>query len=193
MTPGRRSRWSTAAIAAAAAVIGIVVVPLVLWIAVPALPGRLESRDGFHWAAAEAGTGRPLLLREQFDGRQIVAGSERYGIPAGEPVQCYDGDPAPLQDAARAGGRIEELTLRTGLFHVLSLRFDDLGGGATTYLYRCGAGGAQPLLSWGAVPGFGLRGFALAWLVWMVVALVALGIVRRARAAQPDRGSMTAT
>ncbi|HEX2686522.1 MAG TPA: hypothetical protein VHN14_07885 [Kofleriaceae bacterium] len=182
MTRARRPRWSTLGIVAVAAALGILAVPLILWFAFPALPGRLESRDGFHWAAAEAGSGRPLLLREQFDDRQVVAGSTRYGIPAGEPVRCYDGDAAPLREAAKAAGRIEELALRTGLFHVLSVSFDDLGGDATTYVYRCGADGAQPLLSWAAVPKFGLRGFALAWLVWTAGWAIALGLVRRSAA-----------
>ena len=188
MTRARAPRRSTAAVAAIAAALGVLVVPLVLWVIAPALPGALESRDGFHWVGAEAGTGHPLLLRDQSDGRQIVAGSTRYGIPAGEAVACYGGDARPLRDAARAGGRIDDVTLRTREIqllvvrfdvHVLTLRFDDLGGGATSFVYRCAADGARPLLSWGAGPGFGLRGFALAWLLWTVVWVVALSLVRR--------------
>jgi hypothetical protein len=181
LTPalGQRPRWSTAALAALAATLGLVAVPLILWFAFPSLPGRIESREGFHWAATEAGSGRPLLVREQFDGLQIVAGSTRYGIPAGEPVACYAGDASPLREAAKATGRVDGLSLRTGLFHVLSVHFDDLGGAATTYVYRCGAHGAQPLLSWGLAPGFGLRAFALTWLVWTVAWAVGLGAGRR--------------
>jgi hypothetical protein len=165
-----------------AAALGLVAVPLILWLAVPSLPGRIESPEGFYWAAAEPGSGHPLLLREQFDGRQIVAGSTRYGIPAGEAVACYTGDPVPLRDAARATGRVDDVSLRTGLFHVLSAHFDDLGGGATTYVYRCGPDGAQPLLSWGPAPGFGLRALGLIWLAWTVAWAVGLGIARRSTA-----------
>jgi len=121
----------------------------------PVATGPDRVARGFHWAAAEPGSGHPLLLREQFDGRQIFAGSTRYGIPAAEAVACYTGAAAPLRDAAKATGRVDDVSLRTGLFHVLSVHFDDLGGEATTYVYRCGPDGAQPLLSWGRRRGSG--------------------------------------
>lgn len=176
--PGRRRPFS---IVVAAAATGLVVVPLVLWFLAPGLPARLESSTGFHWAGEDAGTGHPLLLREQPDGRQIVAGSDRFGIPAGEPLGCYRGAAAPLRDAAKARGRIEDLTLHTGLFHRLTLTSDDLGGGETSYLYRCGPGGVQALLSWGYLPGFGARALVLAWIAWVVAWIVALGAMRRRR------------
>jgi hypothetical protein len=169
------------AFAAAVAALGVILVPLVLWVLSPGLPARLESTEGFCWAGVEAGTGRPLLLRERDDGREILAGSERFGVPRGELVRCYDGAAAPLLDAAQARGRIEDLALETGLFHRLTVTTDDLGGGATTYVYRCGTNGAEPLLSWGSVPGFGVRALVLASIAWLAVWLVALALVRRRR------------
>jgi len=171
-----RLRRSTAAVVAA---LGVILVPFVLWALAPGLPARLESTDGFHWIGAEPGTGRPLLLREQADGRQILAGSERFGIPQGQSVQCYDGDAVPLRDAARARGRIEDLTLETGFLYRLRLTTDDLSGGTTTYVYRCGANGAEPVLSCGPLPGFGVRALLLAALAWLAVWLVLLGVTRR--------------
>jgi hypothetical protein len=177
------SRRSRAALGWAA-VAGVVVVPLVFWLAVPGLAGHLESRDGFVWVGAEPGTGQPLLLREQFDGREILAGSERFGISGDEPVACFDGPVELLRAAAKQRGRIEDLRLRSGLFRVLSVTLDDLGGPTTTYVYRCSAGGAQPLLSWGRLPGFGLRAFGIAWLVWTAAWALGLAILRRARPAR---------
>jgi hypothetical protein len=166
---------------ALAAALGVILVPLVLWGLLPGLPARLESSEGFSWAGAETGTGHPLLLREQADGRQIVAGSERFGISRDEPVRCYNGPAEPLREAARARGRIEDLTLRTGFFHRLTITTDDLGGGETTYIYRCGANGAEPLLAWGALPRFGVRALALAAVAWLAVWLVVRGVMGRWR------------
>lgn len=120
-----------------------------------------------------------LILREQLDGYQVVAGSERYGIPRDEPVRCYDGDLAPLRAAARARGRIDDVSLDTGYFRRLTISSDDLGGGQTHYLYRCGPHGAQPLLAWGALPGFGVRAAVIAWLAWVVAGSAVIAMVRR--------------
>lgn len=169
------------AFAVAVAALGVILAPLAVCALFPGLPARLESPEGFSWAGVEAGTGRPLLLRERDDGREILAGSERFGVPRGELVQCYDGAAAPLLDAAKARGRIEGLTLETGLVYRLTVTTDDLGGVTTTYVYRCGANGAEPLLSWGSFPRFGVR--ALAWIsiAWLAVWLVALILLRRRR------------
>lgn len=177
MTEARRPRsFAAAASASASAALGLVIIPLVLWVLAPGLPARLEAVDGFLWAGET--TGGPLLLREQFDGSQIVAGSDRYGIPRDEPVRCYDDPVAPLREAANARGRIEDLTLTTGMFHRLSVSSDDLGGDETSYLYRCGPHGAQPILSWGSLPGFGARARDR-------VACVGRGVGRRARRGAP--------
>ena len=163
----------------AAAAVGLLVIPFILWGLLPGLSAHLESTAGFHWVGEEPGTGHPLLLREQSDGRQIVAGSDRFGIPHEEPVLCYHGPIEPLRDAARARGRIEELALRTGVFHRLTITIDDLGGGNTDYLYRCGPRGAQPLLSWGLLPEFGTQAFAVAWVAWIAACGVILAMFQR--------------
>jgi hypothetical protein len=174
----RLPRSSSVALAAA---LGVILVPLVLWGLLPGIPARLESSEGFYWVGAEASTGHPLLLREQADGRQILAGSERFGMSRDEPVLCYDGATEPLRDAAKVRGRIEDLMLRTGFFHRLTITTDDLGGGETTYIYRCGANGAKPLLVWGALPGFGVRALAVAAVAWLAVWLVVRGVMSRWR------------
>ena len=161
----------------AAMALGLLIAPLVLWILTPSLPSHLESAEGFYWAGAEPGTGRPLLLRVQSDGHQIVAGSGRYGLS--EDVRCYDGAVEPLLDATRARGRIEDLSLHTGFFHRLTLSFDDLGGGSATYLYRCGPHGVQSLLSWHSLPGFGVQALAIAWLAWIAACFVGFRIRRK--------------
>jgi hypothetical protein len=168
---------------------GLLVAPLVLWVLTPSLPVHLESAEGFHWAGAESGTGRPLLLRVQRDAHQIVAGSDRNALA--EDVPCYDGVVAPLLDAARARGRIEDLSLHAGFFHRLTVRFDDLGGGAATYLYRCGPHGVQPLLSWHSLPGFGVRSLAIIWLLWIAACFAAFRLwrARRMRERVPRRSS----
>lgn len=176
-----RARLPSFVVVALAAVVGVIVALLVLWLVAPELPARLESSAGFHWVGEEPGTGRAVLLREQVDGHQIVAGSDRFGIPGGEPVRCHRGAVDQLRDAAKARGRIENLTLRVGSFHRLRISADDLGGAETSYLYRCGDHGAQPLLSWGSLPGFGARSLAIVWLVWMVAVVIALALVRRRR------------
>lgn len=160
----------------AATVLGLLVAPLVLWVLAPSLPAYLESAEEFHWVGAEPGTGRPLLLRVQSDGHQIIAGSDRYGLA--EDVPCYDGAVAPLVDAARARGRIEDLSLHSGFFRRLTVRFDDLGGDSATYLYRCGPHGVQPLLSWHSFLGFGVRSLAITWLLWIAACLAAFRIWR---------------
>jgi hypothetical protein len=159
------------------AALGVVVVPLVLWLVVPGLVGDLESRDGFSWVAQES-TGKPLLLREHANGSEILAGSDRFGIPAGGKLRCYD-SVEPLLADALARGFIEHLSLRSGTFRILSITRDDLGSPVTTYVYRCGPDGALPLLSWGVLPEFGLRALAIAWLVWTVAWVVVLSVVRR--------------
>jgi hypothetical protein len=164
-----------------AATLGIIVAPLVAWILAPGLPDLLESSDGFHWVGEETGTQRALLLRKQSDGHQILAGSDRFGIPDQEPVRCYRGSIAVLRDAAKARGRIEGLTLHTGWFHRLTIAFDDIGGDTVSYLYRCSDRGVQPLLSWGALSWFGMRTLAIAWIAWIAAALAALELVRRRR------------
>ncbi len=156
------------------AALGLAASPLILWGAVPSAPARIESADGFTWIGKDRGTGAPLLLREQFDGRQILAGSERPGIPAAESVECYSGEAAalePLRQAAAAKGRIEGLTLDHGYLHPalhrLAVTTDDLGSPTTTYLYRCDERGARPLLVWSPAPSFGLLALGLGWLAWM--------------------------
>jgi hypothetical protein len=129
----------------------------------------------------EPGTGRPVLLREQDDGAEILAGSDRYGIPRREAVLCYDGPGELLRDAAMARGRVEALTLHTGWFRRLTVTTDDLGGPTTTYVYRCGARGALPVLAWGAARSFGLRALSTTWLVWLGAMLVVRAVLRRLR------------
>ena len=150
-----------------AGVLGLVAVPLILWVACPGLPARLESADGFLWVGKEPGSGHPLLLRVQLDGNQVVAGSERYGIPDTEQVACYTGDVGSLLQAARSGGRVEQLELTGGSLQHLRVVTDDLGGGETSYFYRCDSNGARPLGTWSAGPQFGFTALGLGWLIWM--------------------------
>jgi hypothetical protein len=161
--------------------LGAVVVPLVLYVLAPSFPAALQSPNGFSWIGSEPGTGHAVLLREQFDGHEVLAGADRYGIPGGEQVRCFDGDVGPLRTAALDGGRIEGLEFAPGFIRRLTLTFDDLGSPTVTFLYRCSADGIEPLLAWGSlVPGFGVRAFAFAFAIWMALwLLVRLVLLRR--------------
>jgi hypothetical protein len=65
--------------------------------------------------------------------------------------------------------------------HLLTVGLDDLGGAKTSYLYRCDSQGARPLLSWGWLPGFGVRSLVVAWLAWGATWIVALGLICQIR------------
>jgi hypothetical protein len=115
------------------------------------LPGAVAHAGEdtqFLWlAAAPDGNGGALLrYTDPPADFQVVAGTAAHTVPRAAWSRCYEGDVAPIIEAARAKGRIEHLELdRQPDIHELKVWFDDLGSPMESFRYRCGPDGMTPL------------------------------------------------
>lgn len=115
------------------------------------LPGAVAHAGEdtqFLWLAAapDGNGGAVLAYTDPPADYQVIAGPDVSTVPRAAWSRCYEGDVAPIRDAAHALGYIEHLALeRESDIHELTVHFDDFDDPVATFSYRCGPHGITPL------------------------------------------------
>lgn len=137
-----------------------------------------DSPDALARTFGAATPGRTTLVQQiaqPEDAAAGVSGSEQVHAAAAH----------GMSGAGQALPHLDRIQAMFGRHDVSGVRAHVGGaaaeGATATYVYRCGANGAEPLLSWGALPGFGVRALAVAAVAWLAVWLVVRGVMSRWR------------